>query len=214
MGGNPSKQAEDLSAEEVAAKIEEFGAAYSGYKSSIIENGLDGAFILTLKTEAEAKEVVQALGVTNIIHQRKLVSIALEISSAALNQQSSRAATPRATRGSSWQLPSDFSFMDSVTCTPRNTMTKLFEIQGIRVDPSDPESAISKITMADYGGYGDGLTTYDLFISYRVASDADLAEKLFYILKGIVGGMTSSRTFALFFDWFYPDYFHIIGNSL
>jgi hypothetical protein len=38
--------------------------------------------------------------------------------------------------------------------------------------------------------------------------------KLFYILKGIVNGMTSSRTFALFFDWFYPDYFPIIGNAL
>jgi exportin-7 len=38
--------------------------------------------------------------------------------------------------------------------------------------------------------------------------------KLFYILKGIVQGLTSSRNFALFFDWFYPDYFSIIGKAL
>lgn len=38
--------------------------------------------------------------------------------------------------------------------------------------------------------------------------------KLFYILKGIVNGLTSSRHFALFFDWFYPENFTIIGKAL
>lgn len=38
--------------------------------------------------------------------------------------------------------------------------------------------------------------------------------KLFYILKGIVHGLTSSRHFALFFDWFYPVNFTIIEKSL
>jgi hypothetical protein len=31
--------------------------------------------------------------------------------------------------------------------------------------------------------------------------------KLFLILKGIVGGLNSSKTYALFFDWFIPDKF-------
>ena len=78
MGGKTSKQIVDMSAEEIAAKVEELGAAYSGYKSSVIENALDGALLLTLKSDGEAKEVVTALGVTNIIHQRKLVSVILE----------------------------------------------------------------------------------------------------------------------------------------
>lgn len=30
--------------------------------------------------------------------------------------------------------------------------------------------------------------------------------KLMYILKGICRGLVSSRTFKLFFDWFYPQY--------
>lgn len=31
--------------------------------------------------------------------------------------------------------------------------------------------------------------------------------KLFYILKGIVRGLVTNRTFKLFFEWFYPQYF-------
>ena len=30
--------------------------------------------------------------------------------------------------------------------------------------------------------------------------------KIFYILRGILRGMTNSKTFNLFFDWFYPQY--------
>jgi hypothetical protein len=38
--------------------------------------------------------------------------------------------------------------------------------------------------------------------------------KLFYILKGISTGMSTSKNFALFFDWFYPEYFQIITKAL
>ena len=38
--------------------------------------------------------------------------------------------------------------------------------------------------------------------------------KLFYILRGIVSGLNSSKHFSLFFDWFYPDYFQIITKAL
>ena len=38
--------------------------------------------------------------------------------------------------------------------------------------------------------------------------------KLFFILKGIVNGLSSSRHFALFFDWFYPTNFTIIEKAL
>ena len=38
--------------------------------------------------------------------------------------------------------------------------------------------------------------------------------KVFYILKGIVHGLNTQRTFALFFDWFYPEYFPIIAKAL
>ena len=31
--------------------------------------------------------------------------------------------------------------------------------------------------------------------------------RLFYILRGIIRGLSNSKTFNLFFDWFYPTYF-------
>ena len=31
--------------------------------------------------------------------------------------------------------------------------------------------------------------------------------KLFHILKGIIRGLVTNRTFKLFFDWFYPQFF-------
>ena len=38
--------------------------------------------------------------------------------------------------------------------------------------------------------------------------------KLFFILKGIVNGLTTSRHFSLFYDWFFPDNFAIITKAL
>ena len=38
--------------------------------------------------------------------------------------------------------------------------------------------------------------------------------KLFHILKGISLGLTSSKNFGVFFDWFYPEYFRIINKAL
>jgi exportin-7 len=38
--------------------------------------------------------------------------------------------------------------------------------------------------------------------------------KLFNILRGIVSGLNSNKHFALFFEWFYPDYFQVINKSL
>ena len=39
--------------------------------------------------------------------------------------------------------------------------------------------------------------------------------KLFYILKGIVRGLITGRTFKLFFDWFYPQYLNgVIEGTL
>lgn len=38
--------------------------------------------------------------------------------------------------------------------------------------------------------------------------------KLFYILRGITSALQSSRHFGLFFDWFYPEKFSIVGQAL
>ena len=38
--------------------------------------------------------------------------------------------------------------------------------------------------------------------------------KLFHILRGVASGLMTPKTFALFFDWFYPDYYQIIAKAL
>lgn len=67
--------------------------------------------------------------------------------------------------------------------TPREIMSKMFQIQGIKLDTQDIEYTASKILKAIGSGFGDGINTYDCFISYRVAADSDTAEKLWVIFK-------------------------------
>ena len=54
----------------------------------------------------------------------------------------------------------------------------------------------------------------DLSQASNLGSIKQQLMKLFYILKGIAHGLTSSKNFSLFFDWFYPEYFSIIGKAL
>lgn len=37
--------------------------------------------------------------------------------------------------------------------------------------------------------------------------------KIFYILRGILRGLTNAKNFNLFFDWFYPQYMNAIIES-
>jgi len=38
--------------------------------------------------------------------------------------------------------------------------------------------------------------------------------KLFFILRGITSGLTTSKSYALFFDWFYPDKYQLVSRSM
>ena len=73
---------------------------------------------------------------------------------------------------------------DCVTLTPRSIMKQLFSIQGFHIDPSDAEYAALKV-LREIGErrFGDGVTTFDVFINYRVETDKDFAEKLYHELK-------------------------------
>ena len=63
-------------------------------------------------------------------------------------------------------------------------MESIFKIQGVHLDPSDIKTAADKI--ANFVCvYCDGEEYFDCFINYRVATDKDTAEKLYYILKSL-----------------------------
>ncbi len=70
-----------------------------------------------------------------------------------------------------------------VTLSPREIMGSMFKLQGIFVDPSSLEDVMSKIVAAVGSGYGNGIDKYDCFISYRVATNQDMAKELYFQLK-------------------------------
>ena len=74
---------------------------------------------------------------------------------------------------------------DAITMSPKQIIGKLFSIQAIHMDPFDIKTTGNKIAAIVGKGYGDGISCYDCFISYRVATDAHLADKLYLYLKSI-----------------------------
>ena len=63
-------------------------------------------------------------------------------------------------------------------------MNELFEIKGIPLDPDNVAAAVDKFAAAIIASVGEdsgcyGKTLFDAFISYRVAADKDIAEKVY-----------------------------------
>ena len=76
--------------------------------------------------------------------------------------------------------------LDHVTRTPHDVMTSIFKLQGVHIDPSDIETVAAKIVDFVGSDYGcDGEETFDCFINYRVATDQNTAEKLYYALRDL-----------------------------
>eukprot|EP00347_Sterkiella_histriomuscorum_P000570 403375338 len=68
--------------------------------------------------------------------------------------------------------------------------------------------------ISQLGGIIQGIFTLEGDIAAQNPEIRLQVMKLFYILKGIVTALSSSRHFGLFFDWFYPENFTIIGKAL
>lgn len=60
------------SVDTVAGEVASLGPAYRKYAVAITENGVDGALLSSLNEPAELDETMEALGVTNGLHRRKL----------------------------------------------------------------------------------------------------------------------------------------------
>ena len=132
-----------------------YGNDYLQYRARIEEQGIDGNKLANI-TQQEISIVFDQLGITNPKHRESLmVSLAVR----------------------NLDLPTH------VTTIPRKLMGDLFAIQGISLDPSDVEPVVTKITHAIGCSGCDGVNSFDVFINYRVATDADLAEKLYLYLK-------------------------------
>lgn len=177
-----------LSAKDVGRLVAGLGDKYVDYETPIASNGLSGEVLDSLP-EDQIKEILKSIGIDNMLHQTILLThfkkLKGEVPGASSHHVHHAPNSEDCCKFHS--LPETFQLKEQVTLPPRNIMTKLFEIQGIAVDPTDLDPAVEKITKAVGGGFGDGKSKYDCFINYRVATDADLAEKLYLYLatKGI-----------------------------
>ncbi|KAF0687868.1 Aste57867_20455 [Aphanomyces stellatus] len=57
------------SADQVAAIVRGFGAAYHGYGDAIVDQGIDGAVLCKLERDVE---LVTKIGIENVIHAKKI----------------------------------------------------------------------------------------------------------------------------------------------
>lgn len=74
-----------------------------------------------------------------------------------------------------------------LTRPPRDILNSIFQFQGISCDPSDMDEIVMKLALGIQTCLARSMSLgkfeYDCYISYRVAADADSAEKLFLYLK-------------------------------
>jgi hypothetical protein len=133
------------------------------------------------------------MGINQLLHRKNICKKLqqLQLESPGEGNQKSNETRPIdfTTNGDkeTFRVPSEFKIPDEVEWTPRDIMTNMFQIQGISLDPKDIDPAMRKILAAlesNSESYtSDGVNSYDVFLSYRVAADADLAEKLYLNLK-------------------------------
>ncbi len=181
-----------LSAVEIGEMVAGLGVAYLPYKDSIVENGISGEIIASASSDSELMEMLTDLGITNNLHKRvintqlqKFKQMAEGISPQQLTTQSPPPSDTTATEipTSAKSARESVPMADAVSSSPRVIMSKLFMLQGIKVDPSDLDSSFQLLESVIGKGHGDGVNSYDCFINYRVATEADVAEKLYYYLR-------------------------------
>jgi len=189
----------EFSAEEIAELISSLGNAYSQYSDAIVDNGVDGATIFDLDDD-KLMEFFGEIGINSAIHQKKILKELTSLKNGNnrnagdssdeenVKEEENHDADDGHYGGDDDDLASKLNkviYTDVVTRTPKDIMTSLFKLQGIHLDPSDMKATADKI--AEFvGSEGcDGEESFDCFINYRVATDKDTAEKLYYILKSL-----------------------------
>ena len=188
-----AKPLDSLSAEDVGNLVAAIGPAFVEYKVIMINEGINGVFLAELE-DAQLAETLNDIGITKAVHVKNISAQFKALKNKAnqghnkSNSNSSGNAVVSNVAGILEKVATVVHGLDlptRVSVTPRKLMSDLFAIQGIALDPSDLDPAIDKIvaTVGSSGGICDGDKSFDVFVNYRVAADADVAEKLYLYLK-------------------------------
>ena len=188
-----------LTPEDLAELVGTLGSAYEGYKAAIVSNGMDGdALSLLADDEKSLVEAFDDLGITTKLHQKVILSklpllLPVGTTNAPVDVTSTTAdgsshvksqASSTALSLVQKQTASGIGFPEKLQVPPRALLSRMFLIQGIKLDPSDIKPAVAKIVARlDRRSGCDGVNTFHCFLSYRCAADTDVAEKLYWMLK-------------------------------
>ncbi|OQS03091.1 hypothetical protein THRCLA_21240 [Thraustotheca clavata] len=166
-----------LSANDVADEIGKLGDAYQVYTPLFTKNGIDGGILASLN-EHDLDNLLVDMGISSALHRKILL---LHLSKLKVIKAPDKD-------------PSSSSHQSVPTLSPAEILAKLFEFQGIHlIDPDDMESTVAKIIpIVPPADALHAPESYDCFISYRVATEKDIAEKLYLHLK--------SKGFNVFLD--------------
>lgn len=211
-----------LTAVQVGEIVAGIGEQYKPYADTFVSNGVSGDILVSMTNEDDINSLLADLQITKPLHQRVLRTNLEKFMHSTEHSSEVHSHAPHATIANSqesskpWNID-NFKLNEVVTTSPRTIMSRLFEIQGIKLDPSDLEPAIAKIVKVVGKGYGNGIDKFDCFINYRVAADADIAEMVYLYLKtegvhayldkkclkdamkwkeGFLTGLTSSKCFV------------------
>jgi hypothetical protein len=177
-----------LSAQDVATEVGKLGEEYNPYVEIFLRHGIDGHILHSIPDD-EVMPFLQQIGITSEIH-RKLLGLHLAklipksatctpVGNDAVTSQPDNPSTVSASSTSS-----DSSKRHGATLPPSTILSKIFAFQGIHlVDLDDMASIVGKITSVTGPSQCNGDDTFDCFISYRVASEKEVAEKLYLHLK-------------------------------
>ena len=169
----------NLSAEDVAKHVCHLGKRFEVYHDGIVDNGVNGHVVeqFLLKAGGEGQEGLtqffESLGITNSIHQQAILDHFHDLD------------LTKTQHGSKLELESP----DVLVHPPRDIMDRMFKIQSIHLDPNDIDHAMSKVIMligkptAFAVNKNPQAAPFDCFLSYRVATDKDVAEKCYLYLK-------------------------------
>ena len=164
-----------LSPEELGQGVASLGKAYVSYNQAVVDEGISGKVLFQSVHEDEnlfRAFVTDTLGVDKAHHQTAMYNRYVEFLVAG---ESSKVAGPK--------MPI-FDVRDVVERSPKDILNELFQIQGIPLDPDNVAAAVDKIAAAliasvDEDTGCDGKSLFHGFISYRVAADKDIAEKVY-----------------------------------
>jgi uncharacterized phage infection (PIP) family protein YhgE len=196
------KSIETMTTEEIADLVSEIGSSYEKYASIIIASEIDGSYLISMVEKID--EVLDEIGITSKVHRSKISKIILtayaksqssEEEEEEVVEEEEEVAEEEEEEGEGAEgdidldereveLKNKAEIDDLVTTDPRTLMTSIFKIQGIKLDPTDVDPAVAKIVQAvGHAEECDGEETYDCFINYRVASEANTAMTLYLELK-------------------------------